>query len=61
MSEMEETVSIPEAGRLLGLTTEQVLDLVFLKELESIEAPSGRRIVPASAIERWRLAHPATA
>ena len=61
MRKVEETVSIPEAACLLGLTTEEVLNLVFLKELGSVEAPSGRRIVPISAIERWRLAHPVTA
>ncbi|HEY6426595.1 MAG TPA: hypothetical protein VIX84_05130 [Acidimicrobiales bacterium] len=58
---MEETLSVAEAACRLGITTEQALTLIFLKELDSIEAPSGRRIVPVWAIERWQSSHAAPA
>ncbi len=61
MSAVEETLSVPEAARRLGLTTGETLTLVFSKELESVEAPTGRRIVPISAIERHRASHQARA
>ncbi len=61
MSDMEETVSLPEAARRLRLSPEETFDLVFTRELRSVEAPSGRRLIPISAIERWKDAHPAPA
>jgi hypothetical protein len=61
VSDVEETLRVPESGRRLGLTTGETLTLAFLKELESIEAPRGRRIVPISAIERYRASHPTPA
>jgi hypothetical protein len=61
MSDVEDTVSVAEAAKRLGLTTDEAYSLVFAKELESIEATSGRRVVPISAIERWQAAHPVSA
>jgi hypothetical protein len=58
---MEETVSVPEAARRLGMTTEEAYTLVFLRELRSVEAPSGRRIIPIAAIDRWKSSHPTSA
>jgi hypothetical protein len=33
-------------------------DLVFQQQLATVEAPSGRRVVPVSVIEEWRRDHP---
>ena len=49
-----DVVSVAEAGRLLGMTTAEAYDLVFTRQLKSVEAPSGRRLVPLSAIEDWK-------
>jgi hypothetical protein len=57
----EQTVSLPEAADLLGVATEDVFDLVFSGQLTSVEMPSGRRVVPRSAIERWKASHEAPA
>jgi hypothetical protein len=54
-------VSVAEAGRLLGMTTAQVVDLVFTRQLKSVPAPSGRRLVPRSAIEDWKSQHSSAA
>jgi hypothetical protein len=61
MIDVEDTVSVAEAARRLGVTTEEAYSLVFAKQLESVEAASGRRVVPTSAIDRWRAAHPISA
>jgi hypothetical protein len=51
-----ETVSMGEAAERLGLTIEEVFDLVFDRVLRSIAAPSGRRIIPLDALEDYRRA-----
>lgn len=51
-----ETVSMPEAARRLGLTMAEVWDLVMDRELRSVAAPSGRRIIPLDALEDYRKA-----
>jgi hypothetical protein len=61
MSDVEDTVSVAAAARRLGLTTEEAYSLVFSKQLESVEAASGRRLVPISAIEHWQATHPVSA
>jgi len=61
MTEVEQTVSVAEAARRLGMSTHDAYTLVFAKRLESQEAPSGRRVIPISAIEQWRTTHPVSA
>ena len=50
----DDVVSVPEAARRLGMTTAQAYDLVFTHQLKSVAAPSGRRLVPRSAIDEWK-------
>jgi hypothetical protein len=57
----DDEVSVAEAGRLLGMTTRDVVDLVFTRQLKSVPAPSGRRLVPRSAIEDWKNQHTSAA
>ena len=52
----EDVVSVAEAARLLGMTIDEVYDLVFTRRLASVEAPSGRRLVPRAAIDAWKAA-----
>ncbi len=54
MTAMEDLVSIPEAARQLGITTEEAYDLVFGRQLRSVESESGRRLVSDEAISEWR-------
>ena len=54
----ESTVSVAKAAKLLGMSIEEVYDLVFQLRLASVEAPSGRRVVPVSVIEQWQRDHP---
>lgn len=61
MTAMEDLVSIPEAARQLGITTEEAYDLVFGRQLRSVESESGRRLVPVEAISEWRTQHPVPA
>lgn len=58
MADVEETVSIAEAARRLGLTTEEAYAVVFSKQLKSVETASGRRVIPVAAIKRWQGTHP---
>lgn len=58
---MGELLSIPEAARRLGLSTEAVFDLLIGQELVSAESSTGRRLVPASAVADWLAAHDVTA
>lgn len=53
MSASGDMVEIWEAAELLGLTIPEVYDLVFSRQLASVEAPNGRRLVPRTAIEAW--------
>jgi excisionase family DNA binding protein len=50
----QDPVSVAEAARLLGMTIDEVYDLVFTRRLKSVEAPSGRRLVPRAAIDAWK-------
>jgi hypothetical protein len=61
MTAMEDLVSIPEAARQLGITTEEAYDLVFGRQLRSVESESGRRLVPVAVIIEWRTQHPVSA
>jgi hypothetical protein len=54
----EGTVSVAKAAKLLGMTVEEAYDLVFQGELATVEAPSGRRVVPVSVVEEWQRNHP---
>jgi len=51
------TASVGKAAELLGLTIAEAYDLVFTKRLRTVEAPSGRRVVPLDAIDAWRREH----
>ena len=42
--------------QLLDMTIADVYDLVFSRQLPSVEAPSGRRLVPRAAIRDWKTA-----
>jgi hypothetical protein len=61
MAEMPETVSVAEAAERLRIRGERAYMLVFSRQLRSVEAPSGRRLVPVDAIDEWRRAHPVSA
>jgi hypothetical protein len=56
-----DVVSIGRAAELLDMTTREVVDLVFTRQLKSVPAPSGRRLVPLSAIEGWKKQHTSAA
>ena len=57
----EGTVSVVEAAEMLGMTGEEAYQLVFRRELKTVEAPSGRRVVPLEVIEAWKREHRAAA
>lgn len=59
MATMAEPMSVVAAARRLGITTEAAYDLVFRRQLRSVAAPSGRRLVPDEAVEEWLSQHPA--
>ena len=61
MSDIEDTVSVAEAARRLGISTEEAYELVLSRQLESAETPTGRRVVSIAAIARWRDTHPVSA
>jgi len=50
----DDVVSVAKAAKLLGMTTAEAYDLVFTRQLKSVEAPRGRRLVPLSAIDDWK-------
>ena len=52
----EDPVAVWKAAELLDMTIAAVYDLVFSRQLASVEAPSGRRLVPRAAIEAWKRA-----
>ena len=54
----EGTVSVAKAAKLLRMTIEEAYDLVLQQRLATVEAPSGRRVVPVSVIEEWQRDHP---
>jgi hypothetical protein len=51
---MEQTISVPEAAERLGITTAEAYALVFARTLQTVESPSGRRVVPLEALEALR-------
>jgi hypothetical protein len=53
----EGTVSVAIAARELGITTREAVDLVFTRQLKTVAAPSGRRVVPLEVIEAWKREH----
>jgi hypothetical protein len=54
----EGTVSVAKAAKLLGITVEEAYGLVFQQRLATVEAPSGRRVIPVTVIEQWQRDHP---
>ncbi len=50
----EQTISVPEAAERLGITTAEAYGLVFARNLQTVESPSGRRVVPLEALEALR-------
>ena len=61
MVDVEDTISVAEAAERLGISGEDVYMLVFSKQLPSVEAPSGRRLVPVTAVNGWLRTHPVSA
>jgi excisionase family DNA binding protein len=61
MVDVEETISVAEAAERLGISGEDAYMLVFSKKLRSIEAPSGRRLIPVDAVDEWLRTHPVSA
>ena len=61
MSDVDDTVSVAEAARRLGISTDAAYKLVFSRQLDSTETSTGRRVVPIAAITRWRDTHPVSA
>ena len=57
----EGTMSVAKAAQLLGMSLDDAYDLVFRKRLRTVEAPSGRRVVPVSVVEAWLREHPVPA
>jgi len=49
-----DVVSVGTAAELLGMRIREVYDLVFTRQLKSVEVPSGRGLVPRSAIDDWK-------
>jgi len=58
MSDPPGTVGLLEAARQLGVTFEEVFALVCSRRLKSVEASTGRRLVPVSVLDAWKAAHP---
>jgi len=54
----EGTVSVARAAKLLGMSIDDVYELVFQKRLATVEAASGRRVVPMTVVEEWKREHP---
>lgn len=52
-SAMQETISVSEAAERLGITTAEAYELVFARELRTVESPTGRRAVPIQALEEY--------
>jgi excisionase family DNA binding protein len=50
----EDVVEVWEAAELLGIPIPETYDLVFSRQLASVEAPNGRRLVPRTAIDAWK-------
>jgi excisionase family DNA binding protein len=55
---MAELLSVSEAARRLGMTTEACYELVFARRLRTVESDTGRRLVPVDAIEDWLASQP---
>jgi hypothetical protein len=47
---MDQTISVPEAARRLGITPDEAYELVFARTLRTVEGPTGRRLVPLDAL-----------
>jgi hypothetical protein len=52
MLDARELLSVPEAARRLGMTTEACYELVFTRRLRTVVSPTGRRLVPVDAVEQ---------
>ncbi len=52
-SVMQETISVSEAAERLGITTAEAYELVFARELRTVESPTGRRVVPIEVLEQY--------
>jgi hypothetical protein len=61
MVEVEQTMSVAEAAERLGISVQDAYLLVFSKQLKSVEAPSGRRLIPVHVIEEWLRTHQVSA
>jgi excisionase family DNA binding protein len=61
MRGVEQTMSVAEAAERLGVSIQDAYTLVFSKQLKSVEAPSGRRLIPILVVEEWLKTHPVSA
>lgn len=52
-SAMQEPISVSEAADRLGITTAEAYELVFARELPTVESRTGRRVVPIEALEKY--------
>ena len=43
----EQMISVPEAAERLGITPAQAYELVFARQLRTVDSPTGRRVVPS--------------
>jgi len=53
----EGTVSVARAAEMLGMTIDEAYDLVLRRQIDTVEAPTGRRVVPIAVIEQWEREH----
>lgn len=54
MASMGELLSVAEAARRLEISLDKAYDLVFARDLPTVEGPTGRRLVPAEAVDARR-------
>jgi hypothetical protein len=53
----DESLTTPQAGRLLGIEPEDVYDLIFSGKLDGRPDQTGQVKIRASEVGRYRLAH----
>jgi excisionase family DNA binding protein len=61
VGDVEPIMSVAKAAERLGVSVQDAYTLVFSKQLTSVEAPSGRRLIPVHVVEEWLKTHPVSA
>ena len=61
MVDVDQTMSVADAAERLGISVQDAYTLVFSKQLKSVEAPSGRRLIPVHVVDEWLRTHPVSA